>query len=88
MWIEFMRNALHNTPDQPINQPPGIVSARINPITGKRATATDPNAIFEYFMQPYIPEKETTMALPTDDVSGGGSNSDNEGDDQSSESIY
>lgn len=64
MWIEFMQGALQNTPDQPINQPPGIVSMRINPSSGKRATATDPNAIFEYFMEPYVPEKETTLNMP------------------------
>ncbi len=64
MWIEFMQGALQNTPDQPINQPPGIISMRINPSSGKRATATDPNAIFEYFMEPYVPEKETTLNMP------------------------
>lgn len=64
MWIEFMQAALRGTPDQPINQPPGIVSMRINPVTGKRAVATDPTAQFEYFMEPYVPEKESSYNMP------------------------
>lgn len=58
MWIQFMQSALKNKQEHVIEQPPGIVSIRIDPLTGRRASAVDPNAIFEYFMQPYLPEKE------------------------------
>lgn len=55
MWMDFMQTALKNYPDHPIEQPPGIVSVRIDPITGKRTSANNPLAMFEYFMAPYVP---------------------------------
>jgi penicillin-binding protein 1A len=58
LWIQFMQAALQGHPEHPIEQPPGIVSIRIDPLTGKRAAAHDPMGTFEYFMTPYIPEQE------------------------------
>ncbi len=58
MWIDFMQTALKNHPEQPILQPPGIVSVRIDPQTGKRTNAHDPLAKFEYFMSPFVPEED------------------------------
>ncbi len=58
IWIQFMQSALQDRPEHPIEQPPGIISVRIDPLTGKRATAHDPTATFEYFMTPYVPEQE------------------------------
>jgi penicillin-binding protein 1A len=72
MWMQFMQVALKGKPEKPLEQPSGIVTARIDPNTGKRASATNPLAIFEYFMLPYLPEKET---LPeTSSASGSGEN--------------
>jgi penicillin-binding protein 1A len=65
LWIEFMQSALKDRPEYPIEQPPGIVTARIDPLTGKRAGASDPTGIFEYFMVPYVPEKDSSAA-PTE----------------------
>lgn len=59
MWMQFIENALRGKPNHPFEQPTGIVSVRIDPATGKRASSTDPNAIFESFMLPYIPDDET-----------------------------
>lgn len=58
LWIQFMQAALQGRPEHHMEQPPGIVSVRIDPLTGKRATANDPVGTFEYFMTPYIPEQE------------------------------
>jgi len=58
LWIEFMQSALKGKPEHLLEQPTGIVSVRIDPLTGKRASANDPVAMFEYFMLPYVPEKE------------------------------
>ncbi|MBV9576693.1 MAG: peptidase, partial [Gammaproteobacteria bacterium] len=58
IWMEFIQYALKGKPEHFFNQPPGIISARIDPMTGKRANAEDTNAIFEYFMLPYAPEIE------------------------------
>jgi penicillin-binding protein 1A len=58
LWIQFMQAALEGRPERPMEQPPGIVSVRIDPLTGKRAAAHDPAGTFEYFMTPYTPELE------------------------------
>jgi penicillin-binding protein 1A len=74
VWIQFMQTALQDKPDRPIEQPAGIVSVRIDPLTGKRAPANDPVAKFEYFMTPYVPEEEQNP-IPQDNTTapeGGG----------------
>ena len=58
MWIQFIQTALKNEPEIPQIQPADIVSIRINSYTGKRTSANDKDAMFEYFMQPYLPGKE------------------------------
>jgi len=63
MWMSFMRMALNGQADIPPEQPPGIVSVRIDPLTGKRATTESPLARFEYFMRPYLPEKDNLAAI-------------------------
>lgn len=78
IWIAFMQQALKNQPDIPFEQPPGIVNIRIDPLTGARAGANNPHGQFEYFMQPYLPEKGNSTApatsepLNTDTPSEGG----------------
>jgi penicillin-binding protein 1A len=56
-WSEFMHNALNGVPDHGIEQPPGIVSLRINQYNGAATNANDPNAIFEFFEPPYLPDR-------------------------------
>ena len=53
-----MQAALKGHPEHPFEQPPGIVSIRIDPYTGTRTSAHDPVAFFEYFMTPYVPGEE------------------------------
>jgi penicillin-binding protein 1A len=67
MWMDFMQMALKGKPDHPLDQPPGIVSIKIDPLTGKRAAANDPVAQFEYFMTPYVPDDDSkTVASPAE----------------------
>ena len=56
MWINYMRVALHGVPEQPLIQPPGMVTARIDPETGEFTTPNNPNAIFEVFRSEDVPE--------------------------------
>jgi penicillin-binding protein 1A len=58
MWMQFVQSALKGKSEHMLEQPTGIVSIRIDPATGRRATATDPMAMFEYFMTPYLPKTE------------------------------
>ncbi|HSW69246.1 MAG TPA: penicillin-binding protein 1A [Gammaproteobacteria bacterium] len=62
IWMEFMQMALKGRPDRPLEQPPGIVSVKIDPLTGKRSLANDPVAQFEYFMTPYVPDDDSKPA--------------------------
>lgn len=64
-WSQFMIQALKGTPDRGIEQPPGIVSMRINPYTGTAASAGDSSAVFEFFMPPYLPDhtRQTPEAI-------------------------
>lgn len=58
MWMQFIELALKGKPEHIIEQPQGVISIRIDPMTGKRASATDPLGMFEYFMLPNVPEGE------------------------------
>lgn len=58
VWMQFMQLALKGVPEQRFEQPPGIATIRINALTGKRASLDTPQAIYEYFMLPFVPERE------------------------------
>ena len=49
IWIDFMRVALDGVEESIMGRPAGLVSVRIDPRTGKLASADDPDAIFEFF---------------------------------------
>lgn len=64
MWIDYMRVVLANVPEKIPEQPPGLVTARIDPATGKLARADNPDAIFEVFLSKFAPasvQDETTV---------------------------
>lgn len=62
MWMQFIQTALKGKPEHMMPQPPGILSVKIDPQSGKRTSANDGNAIFEYFMLPFLPERENAAA--------------------------
>lgn len=77
MWMQFIQTVLKDQPDHPLEQPPGIVSIKINPLSGKRASARDMRSQFEYFMLPYLPDEggapiEVTDTDAIDDLSESG----------------
>ena len=49
IWIEFMRQAMEDMPEQNRVTPTGVVLTRIDPITGLASKASNEKAIFEYF---------------------------------------
>lgn len=82
MWIQFMQSALKGRPERPLEQPPGIVSVRIDPLTGKRTSTNDPVATFEYFMSPYVPDEDKGAAgAPQDQESSGAATAASENND-------
>jgi len=58
MWIRFMGRALKGTPESPPLQPPGLVVARIDPHTGKRAGPGAGDTTFETFRADNLPPRE------------------------------
>ena len=64
MWIDYMRAALDGTPASLLEQPPGLVTMRINKHTGQPAPATDPDAIMETFRSEYAPRQAITDIGP------------------------
>ncbi len=70
MWIDFMREALLDVPETILEQPQGLVTVRIDPDTGRLASAGDDHAIFETFYSERAPE---SLAEATTRSSGGSS---------------
>jgi penicillin-binding protein 1A len=64
IWIEFMREALADSPERSRPIPPGISHVRIDPETGLLAPAGESSGIFEYFRDDNLP--------PAGDGEGGG----------------
>jgi penicillin-binding protein 1A len=62
IWIDYMAGALEGVPEQVRAQPPGLISVRINPESGKRAQPGRGDAIFEYFREENVPEMEEDNA--------------------------
>lgn len=62
MWMHFMGEALKDVPESALPQPPGIVTARINPATGLRAADNDPDGVPEYFMNGLAPLEQPGAA--------------------------
>ncbi len=58
IWVDYMRVALEGTKETPLNQPPGMITVRIDPETGLLASAQQKNAIFETFRQKYAPQEK------------------------------
>lgn len=57
MWIDYMQEALKGVPEKAIEQPPGLVTVRIDPETGLLVGAGWPGAIFETFRSEYVPKR-------------------------------
>ncbi len=61
IWIDFMGEALQGKPEIRRPQPPGIVTVKVHPETGRRVRPGVSEGIDEYFLQervPPLPEKE------------------------------
>ncbi len=57
VWIKFMKTALKGTPEFTMQEPPGMVTVRIDPKTGLLATPHQQDAQFEVFRQQNVPEQ-------------------------------
>lgn len=68
VWVDFMKTYLEGKPERSMAQPPGIVTVRIDPETGKRARPGQADAIFEVFRVENAPEEEAAPSVPANSV--------------------
>lgn len=62
MWVDYMRDSLQGIEEKMLEQPPGMVSVRIDPKTGQLANPSTQGAIFEYFLAEQVPTEQTESA--------------------------
>jgi len=62
MWVDYMREALVDIPQRPLKQPEGMVTVRIDPLTGLLANSNTKNAIFETFLADKVPERSVDQS--------------------------
>ena len=76
MWIDYMEEALRGIPNMDLPQPPGMLTVRIDPISGKLASSNDDQAIFETFRAEHAPkERAPTPASRAGAIIEAGDNS-------------
>jgi penicillin-binding protein 1A len=69
MWIDFMKLALQDVPDEPLKQPVDMVTVKIDPDTGLLAHPNASNAIYESFRKQFVPtEMAPTNHLPFESI--------------------
>ncbi|MFT5722295.1 MAG: penicillin-binding protein 1A [Motiliproteus sp.] len=65
IWIDFMGAALKGVPEAALIPPEGIVSVRIDPVTGLLAYPGQENAIFEVFREQDVPRDAAVKEVST-----------------------
>ena len=55
IWMDFMKVALDGVPEETRQQPPDVVTLKIDPRTGEPASPDQQNAMFEYFLADHAP---------------------------------
>jgi len=68
-WIDYMKVALKDVPEHPLQMPPGMVTVRIDPRTGKRAGVDQQDAIFEVFRAANAPKEQAMPGMNLGDDS-------------------
>jgi penicillin-binding protein 1A len=56
IWIDYMQVALKERPVRDIAPPPGLVTVKIDPLSGLLASPGDPDALFETFQEEKLPD--------------------------------
>jgi len=67
IWVHFMRAALRGTPEAHVPAPEGLVTVKISPVTGLLASADDPSAVFETFIEGRLPDSGDPFARGAQD---------------------
>ncbi len=70
MWIDYMRHALDGRPENLLEQPPGLVTIRIDAETGERAGVDTRASLFEVFRVDNAPREVAVVKSTTTDSGG------------------
>ncbi len=62
IWIQYMGQALKGTAEHSMEEPPGIVTVRIDPRNGLLANPAQSAAIFEVFRKQYVPTQFSSLS--------------------------
>jgi penicillin-binding protein 1A len=73
MWVSYMREALRGLPEHNLEQPPGMVTVRIDPETGLLAGPNTASPIFETFREDLVPDEVSFDSQTPALIPGGGS---------------
>ncbi|MCF6217472.1 MAG: penicillin-binding protein 1A [Gammaproteobacteria bacterium] len=65
MWIDYMEEALRGIPNMDLPQPPGMLTVRIDPVSGKLAHSGDRKAVFETFRAEHAPKEVASPPTAT-----------------------
>ncbi|WP_408610372.1 penicillin-binding protein 1A [Beggiatoa alba] len=71
MWMEFMEEALKQYKERTLPKPDGLITVRIDPNTGLRATGDNPNGKMEEFSSESVPTRYAPTYKETTDTSQG-----------------
>ncbi|PCH59140.1 MAG: hypothetical protein COC19_07555 [SAR86 cluster bacterium] len=72
IWIDYMRVALENSPENVMQRPDGLVDRLIDKTTGALATPGDANTIFEYFRIENAPQPLPDTQTPSNSTENQG----------------
>lgn len=70
IWIDFMKTALAGKPERQLPRPDGLVTMKINQETGKAATDTDTDTVFEIFRQERVPILDSITPVESPRIDG------------------
>jgi penicillin-binding protein 1A len=62
MWVHFMAEALRDRPEHRLPEPAGVVRMWVNRSSGQPTTAGASGAIFESFLEQYVPQAGGSIA--------------------------
>jgi penicillin-binding protein 1A len=82
MWIDFMRVALKDTPEIPLEAPEGIVKAYISPGTGLLTATTNKSGVWEFFQADHVPTQDTLQST------GASTTNPNQTDEKPTENLF
>ena len=80
MWINYMAKALEGVPERDMDPPPGLVSVKIDPLTGQLTGSENRNAIFEIFRADALPKQSSDDIFTGAPAESGGSVGSGEGE--------